>query len=216
MSNILYLHGFASSPESTKGKFFYRNSAMIGGEVYTPDLAQGNFEGLTVTGQLETIDRAVKQLQPQLIIGSSMGAYLAALYAVRCPTRVSALVLLVPAMAFARRMAETLGPVEMEAWKQNGMRLVYHHGEMGNRPVGYQLYEDAAEYEDFPEITHLTLVFHGRLDEVVDPQIVLEFSWGKPNVTLELVDSDHQLLDVLDMIWERVAVLCQELEPLPG
>ena len=216
MSNILYLHGFASSPESTKSKFFYRNFAMIGGEVHTPDLAQGNFKGLTLTGQLETIDRAVKQLQPQLIIGSSMGAYLAALYAVRCPARVPALVLLAPAIALARRMAESLGPAEMEAWKQNGTRLVYHHGEMGHLPVGYRLYEDAAQYEDFPEITQPTLMFHGRRDDVVDPQTVLEFSWGKPNVTLELVDSDHQLLDVLDMILERVSVLYQGLEPLSG
>ncbi len=216
MSNILYLHGLASSPESTKGKFFYRNFAMIGGEVHTPDLSDGNFKGLTLTGQLETIDRAAKQLRPQLVIGSSMGAYLAALYAVRCPTRVPALVLLAPAIAFARRMAESLGPAEMEAWKLNGTRLVYHHGEMGQQPVGYQLYEDAVQYEDFPEITQPALVFHGRLDEVVDPQTVLQFSWGKPNVTLELVDSGHQLLDVLDMIWERVAVLYQELEPLPG
>lgn len=216
MSNILYLHGFASSPESAKAKFFYRNFAMIGGEVHTPDLAQGNFEGLTITGQLEVIDQAVKELQPQIVMGSSMGAYLAGLYAARCPARVQALVLLAPAMALARRMAQSLGPAEMEAWKQNGTRLVYHHGETDHVPIGYQLYEDAIEYEDFPEITQPTLAFHGRLDEVVDPQTVLEFCWGKPNVTLELVDSDHQLLDVLDMIWERVAVLYQELEPLPG
>jgi len=216
MSNILYLHGFGSSPESTKARFFYRNFAMIGGEVHTPDLAQGNFEGLTITGQLEAIDQTVKQLQPQLVIGSSMGAYLAALYAVRCPARIPALVLLAPAMAMARRMAQTLGPAEMEAWKQNGTRLVYNYADTDLRPVGYQLYEDAAQYEDFPEITQPTLMFHGRLDEVVDPETVLDFSWGKPNVTLELVDSDHQLLDVLDMIWERVAVLYQQLEPLPG
>ena len=216
MSNILYLHGFASSPESTKAKFFYRNFAMIGGEVHTPDLARGNFEGLTITGQLEVIDQAVKELQPQIVMGSSMGAYLAGLYAVRCPAKVQALVLLAPAMALARRMAQSLGPAEMESWKRNGTRLVYHHGETDHVPIGYQLYEDAIEYEDYPEITQPTLAFHGRLDEVVDPQTVLEFSWGKPNVTLELVDSDHQLLDVLDMIWERVAVLYQELEPLPG
>ena len=74
----------------------------------------------------------------------------------------------------------------------------------------------ATQYEDNPEITQPTLAFHGRLDEVVDPETVLEFSWGKPNVTLELLDSDHQLLDILDMIWERVAVFYQQLEPLPG
>jgi hypothetical protein len=216
MSNILYLHGFGSTPESTKARFFYRNFAMIGGEVHTPDLTQGKFEGLTITGQLEAIDQAVKEIRPQLVIGSSMGGYLAALYAARSPARVPALVLLAPAMAFARRMAQALGPAEMEAWKQKGTRLVYHHGETELRPVGYQLYEDAAQYEDYPDITQPTLAFHGRLDEVVDPQTVLEFSWGKPNVTLELVDSDHRLLDVLDMIWERIAVLYQQLEPLPG
>ena len=216
MSNILYLHGFASSPESAKARFFYRNFAMIGGEVHTPDLARGNFEGLTITGQLEAIDQAVKELQPQMMIGSSMGAYLAALYAARSPARIPALVLLAPAMAFARRMAQKLGPAEMEAWKHQGTRLVYHHGETDLRPIGYQLYEDATQYEDYPEITQPTLAFHGRLDEVVDPETVLEFSWGKPNVTLELLDSDHQLLDILDMIWERVAVFYQQLEPLPG
>lgn len=216
MSNIVYLHGFASSPESTKAKLFYRNFAMIGGTVHVPDLAQGDFEGLTIKGQLKVVDETVRELQPVLLIGSSLGGYLAALYASRQPEQVKNLVLLAPAFAFAKQTAESLGPAEMEKWKKDGKRMVHHYGEMDLCPIGYQLYEDAQKYEDFPDVTQRTLIYHGRFDDVADPQLSVQFSWEKPNVTLELFDSDHELRDVIDEIWERVAVFYQELEPLAG
>ena len=214
MSNIVYLHGFASGPDSTKGRFLFCNFEMIGGAVHQPDLAEGDFEGMTITRQLQVVDRAVRDREPVLVIGSSLGGYLAALYAARHPERVPALVLLAPAFAFARRWAEQLGKAPMAAWKEAGVRPVYHHGEQEDQAIGYQMYEDALGYEDFPDIKQPTLIFHGRFDEVVDPKLSVEFSWSRANVELELLDSDHQLLDVVEPIWERVAMFYQEIEPL--
>ena len=112
MPNIVYLHGFGSGPDSTKGRFFQRNFSMIGAEVHQPDLAEGDFQGLTITGQLAVVDRAVREREPVLLAGSSLGGYLAALYAARHPERVPSLVLLAPAFGFARRWAEQLGEAE--------------------------------------------------------------------------------------------------------
>ena len=213
MPNILYLHGFASGPLSTKGRFFHNRFEVMGGEVHQPNLEDGDFQGLTISGQLAVIDRAVRDLNPALVMGSSLGGYVASLYAARHPDRMPALVLLAPAFGFPRRWATQLGDEAMAAWKRTGSREVYHYGERRMLPIGYSLYEDGLQYEEFPEVTSRTLVFHGRYDDVVDPELSVQFAWGKPNVELELVDSDHQLLDVLDAIWERVVPFYQNLEP---
>jgi hypothetical protein len=42
------------------------------------------------------------------------------------------------------------------------------------------------------------------LDDAVDYRLSERFAEGRPNVELLLVDSDHQLLDVLDLMWDRV------------
>ncbi len=213
MANILYLHGFASSPESAKARYFHRNFALIGGTVHTPDLAP-DFERMTISSQLDVVDQAVRELEPMMMIGSSMGGYLAALYAAKNPETVRRLVLLAPAFACARGMAQDLGPQEMARWKQRGTREVHHHGAMDIVPIGYGLYEDALQHDEFPDVRQRTQIYHGHMDDVVPPQFSVEFSWGRPNVELELVDSDHQLLNVLEFIWEGISVFYQDFEPL--
>ena len=87
MNRILYLHGFASGPGSSKARFFRQRLEAAGGRVEIPDLAAGDFEHLTLTGQLAVIERAAGG-EAVSLIGSSMGGYLAALYAQRHPETV--------------------------------------------------------------------------------------------------------------------------------
>src|ERR1700693_2492947 len=110
MKRVLYLHGFASGPSSSKARYFREHLERAGAIVEVPDLAAGDFEHLTITGQLEVIGRVVSGAAIP-IIGSSMGGYLAALYASRHP-EVPKLVLMAPAFGFARRWAERLGPAQ--------------------------------------------------------------------------------------------------------
>jgi pimeloyl-ACP methyl ester carboxylesterase len=206
LSDILYLHGFASGPASKKGSFFARQFAQIGVTVHQPDLNEGDFTGLTITRQAKLAARLLREIRPGLVMGSSMGGYLAALCAALEPELTPALVLLAPAFGLAHRWSERLGPEAMEEWKNKGTMDVYHYGDGRMRAIGYGLYEDALWHPEHPDVKQPTLIFHGRRDDVVSPEQSVRFAWGRPNVQLELLDSDHALTDVLDTIWtETVA-----------
>lgn len=214
MPSVLYLHGFASGPQSSKALFFQERFAARGVEVDVPDLGGGDFERLTITGQLEIIDRQVRQRGPEVVIGSSLGGYLAALYAARHPGLLRALVLLAPGFGFPRRWPQSLGEEALRLWRESGWIQVYHYGLKRFCRLGYQLIDDGLRYEDYPEVTDPALILHGTRDEVVDPRCSQEFARTRPNVSLRLLDSDHQLLDVLDPIWEMVDRYLQDRERL--
>jgi pimeloyl-ACP methyl ester carboxylesterase len=190
----LYLHGFASGPASTKAAFFRDRLPAL--EI--PDLAAGDFEHLTITSQLQVIER-IAAGDPVSLIGSSMGGYLAALYAAR-HAEVGKLVLMAPAFGFVGRWAETADGL---AWREAGFLDVYHYGEKQSRRLSYQLLEDGLRYEEFPDFKQPALIFHGIHDTVVRPRSSSDFAASHPNARLCLLDSDHQLLNVLEIVWKE-------------
>jgi pimeloyl-ACP methyl ester carboxylesterase len=202
MTPVLYLHGFASGPSSTKARVFRAGLERAGIPISVPDLAEGDFEHLTLSRQLAIVERAAGGRSVALI-GSSMGGYLAALYAARHP-EVERLVLLAPAFGFGRRWAERLGPSEMERWRTIGAIEVYHCAFKRQCRLSYDLMVDAAQYEDEPDFRQPALIFHGARDEVVPPRYSEAFAAGHPNARLEVVDSGHELLDVLDSLLPKV------------
>ncbi len=107
-NRIVHLgNGFASGPQSSKAQFFRARFEELGVPFEIPQLDEGNFETLTVSGQLAVIDRAVRG-EPVTLMGSSLGGYLAALYASRHPN-VEKLVLLAPAFQFPSRWRKRYG-----------------------------------------------------------------------------------------------------------
>ena len=191
---LIYLHGFASGPTSKKAAFFC--DRLPAAEV--PDLAAGDFEHLTITGQLGVVEDLARG-EPVTLVGSSMGGYLAALYAARHP-EVAKVVLMAPAFGFVRRWAQS---VDAEAWRASGFLDVYHYGERRNRRLSYGLIADGLQYEDFPDFKQPALIFHGIHDTVVPAELSSEFAAAHANARLHLLDSDHELLNVLDLIWQE-------------
>jgi len=209
MTPILYLHGFASGPSSSKARFFRQRLESAGAEVAIPDLAEGDFEHLTISGQLAVMERAAAR-RPIALMGSSMGGYLAALYAARHP-EVTRLVLLAPAFGFARRWPSRLGPNAVEQWRAQGSMEFFHYADNRMRSLSYALLEDADQYEDFPDFRQPALIFHGAQDDVVPPEVSVEFAAGHPAAKLEIVQSGHELLNVLEhMAAQVVPFLTQE------
>jgi len=201
MTPVVYLHGFASSPLSSKAQFFRRKFAARGVPMEIPQLDEGRFEELTISGQLRVIERTVGE-RPAILMGSSLGGYLAALYAARHPSQIERMVLLAPAFQFPRRWRERYSP---EDWKREGSIPVFHYGEGRERSLGYQFAEDAAQYEDEPEFPQPAVIFHGVHDSVVPVGISSAYAARHPNVELVLLESGHELTDVLEPMWLKTS-----------
>ena len=203
MKRAVYLHGFASGPSSKKARYFREHLTGAGWDVAVPALDGGDFESLTITGQLAIVEAALAG-EPAPIIGSSMGGYLAALYAAR-HRDVPCVVLLAPAFDFAARFRARVGEAEVERWKRAGRAPVYHYGAGREMALGYGLMEDAERYEAFPSVTQPCLIFHGRQDDVVPIGLSREFAHSRPNVRLEEMESGHELTDVFELMGDPVA-----------
>lgn len=167
-----------------------------------PDLAEGGFEKLTVPGQLEVVERAAGG-GPVVLIGSSLGGYLAALYAAR-HAEVERVVLMAPAFGFPKRWPVSLGEAAMRGWRESGWLEVFHYGENRKARIGYGLYEDGLRYEDYPEVRQPCLVLHGVRDTVVPVEYSRAFAAGRENVALREYDAGHELTEVLEPMWEEV------------
>jgi uncharacterized protein len=137
------------------------------------------------------------------LVGSSLGGYLAALYAARHPEMVDRLVLLAPAFGLAERWPAMVGAEGMERWKSTGKLSVFHYGEQRYRDLGLAMLEDSRRWEGRPAFAQPALIFHGVKDDVVSIEGSREFAKGRANVRLIELDSDHELLNVLPDIWEQ-------------
>ena len=203
VSGIVYLHGFCSSARSAKGVFLAERFAQLGISVTVPELDGGDFRNTTLTQQLGLVSRLTAELRPDMLIGSSLGGYLAALHAARAPDSVPVSVLLAPAFDFANRIGRLLGAAT-QTWQAQGWHEFFHYRTQRNEPLAWAFLEDARRYEPFPDVHSATRILHGRHDESVPAALSERFARSRSNVDLELLDSDHQMLDRTTEIWCRV------------
>jgi uncharacterized protein len=199
LARVLYLHGFASSPVSRKARFFSAQLQQLGFQVEVPDLEEGGFEHLTLSKQLAVIDR-IAQSEPVTLIGSSMGGYLAALYAAAHP-EVERLILMAPAFGFYQLWVDELGPERLRAWEATNALAVFHYGKGRSMPVAFEMLRDARQFPAFPNFSQPGLLLHGVADSVVPVQKSIEFAAAHSNVRLIQFPSNHELTDVLDSMW---------------
>jgi pimeloyl-ACP methyl ester carboxylesterase len=219
--HLFYLHGFASSPASSKARVFVERAAALGVTVHCPDLNAPDFSTLTTTRMMEQVNVAIAALPPAPVglVGSSLGGFLAWHLAARDSRSpgttgsrthpISRLVLLAPAFDFGRVGIPGFGVEELKQWRESGSRAFMHYAEGRPREVRYALYEDAQLYDsNAVDVRIPTLVFQGSRDELVDAAMVRAFAASHPSITLRELDDDHQLHASVDTIWnESVAFL---------
>jgi len=203
----VWLHGFASGPDSTKGRFVRDRLAERDTRLEIPDLNHPAFRDLTVTRSLEHVD-ALLSGERVVLFGSSLGGYTAALWSALRPGRAASLVLLAPAFDLAARWKERTGEDELRRWREQGEVLVDHYAWGRKEPLSIEFLADAERHEPFPLPDAPTLVLQGRRDDVVAPQLAREFAGrmrgARREVRLVEIDDGHELTADLWRLWREI------------
>ena len=198
MTRTIYLHGFASSPQSRKAQYFLERLP----ELFVPDLNQGDFGTLTVSRQIDQVCELLTE--PSNIIGSSLGGLTAALVAEEYPELVKKLVLIAPAFQFTKNWRGRLGAEKLKEWQTNGTLPIYHYSYKKEIPLHYDFFADAesfAQHEFQNQVP--TLILHGVFDDVVPINVSEEYSARKPWVQMIVLEGDHSLGDRLPELFSE-------------
>ena len=205
--HVFYLHGFASSAQSKKAAWFGDRLREHGITLRCPDFNEPEFATLTMTRMLDQLAAEIETLEPGPIalIGSSLGGVVAIHAAGRIGARVDRLVLLAPAVMFAKDGHRFLEPEKVARWRATGAIDVFHHAYDAERPLHYAFFEDSQKYDVFEVgLRQPILIFQGLRDESVDYRTVEQYAAKRPNVTLSLLDDDHQLMASLPRMWDAM------------
>src|SRR5438445_1930099 len=204
LMTVYYLHGFASGAKSTKGGYFGDRLLERGIALRCPDFNEPDFATLTLTRMLDRLESELSRSTREgaVLIGSSLGGTLAVLAATKFPRQVKKLVLLAPAVMFAKPGHHLLPPERVDEWRRRGALLFFHHADNMERDLNFAFFEDSLRYDAFTTVFQQpALIFQGLRDESVDHRTVEAFARTRSNVTLSLLDDDHQLIASLPRMW---------------
>jgi uncharacterized protein len=203
--HYIYLHGFASSPNSAKARDIGSRFAQIHTPLKIPDLNLGDFSHLTITRQLKQVAAEFPpNATPVTLIGSSLGGLTAA-HLGQQYSQVQRIILLAPAFGFLSHWLPKLGDEKLQRWQQEKYLEVYHYSEKRSLRLHYNFVTDAAQYQEGQLQRAIpTLILHGKEDEVIPIQASRDFACLRPWVQLIELDSNHALGNVTSEIWQAI------------
>ncbi|MDV3350905.1 alpha/beta fold hydrolase [Leptolyngbyaceae cyanobacterium CCMR0082] len=206
MVDYIYLHGFASGPQSFKGTWLRSRLQTHNIDLQLLDLNQGDFSHLTLTRQIHQVTQQLHG--PTILIGSSLGGIVAA-WVTQQSTCVERLILLAPAFQFLHQWLPKLGTEQLNNWKSNGWLSIYHYGLDTQQQLHYDFLTDAQRYPDSQLKKSIpTLILHGQRDEVIAEDASRLYAQHRPWVTLQSLDTDHGMADAMEDIWIAIQDFC--------
>lgn len=204
---LVWLGGFASDMTGTKAEALSawaaeRGRGFLRFDYFGHGASSGAFEQGTITrwraDVLAVLDELVEA--PAVLVGSSMGGWLACLAALARPERVRALVLIAPAADFTERlMTPSLPPEAHTALAEHGVWTRPSPYADGGYRIGRQLLEDGARWSILPGPVGIgcpVRILQGGADEDVPWRhaLLLADALESPDLVFTLIrDGDHRL-----------------------
>lgn len=206
LPGVIFLGGFRSDMTGTKASFLeeqckQRNQTFVRFDYTGHGASSGKFEAGNISTWLADAEAVLEQVTsgPQILVGSSMGGWLAMLVALNKPQRIKGLLLIAPAPDFSEDIyRKEFGEEERRHLDKKG--VIYRPSSYGDPyPLTLGLFTDARK--------HLLLtkkhvydcpmhIIHGRKDADVPWQKaerIMEQSMA-PRAKLTFIeDGDHRL-----------------------
>ncbi len=218
---ILFCGGFHSDMDGSKAQDLHARAAAEGlpfvrfdyrGHGRSDDRFEDGTIGAWLDDALAVLDTVCEG--PQVIVGSSMGGWMALLMARARPERIAGLVLIAPAPDFPRRlMWPSLPEAAREAIRTQGRWDRPSEYSDTDYPITGRLIEESADHEilDGPPVAVAgpVHILQGSADETVPTDHALRTleAIDAPAVSLEVVaGGDHRLSTAADLarLWARV------------
>jgi hypothetical protein len=202
---ILYLHGFASGPNSLKAKYFAQRLQGIGIKHKILDLNLSDFGSLTPTKALNYI-RSLIQDEETILIGSSLGGLYGLILAEEEQKMVQQLILLAPALEINSLWGDIVGEENLKQWETQNELPIYHYGYGQTISLNYAFLTDLCSYNDREFARQIpALVFHGVNDETIPYLVSCRYAHRNKSAIFHQLDSTHSLENSLDYIWQHSA-----------
>ncbi len=212
--SVLFLHGLLSDMNSKKSNFLEQYCKQQDYNYITFDnfghgKSSGNFIEETIKSWLEGVELILTRLveQPTIIVGSSMGAWLAILAAQNFPNKVKALICLAAAVDFTEIAIWNRLPVaQKKQMKEQGWLEIRGEKDCSKvYPISYRLITTAQKYLLLNTNIHLKIPVH-LIHGMADSDIPYTFSSklleqiDAPTVVMKLIkDGNHQLSRETDL-----------------
>jgi len=209
---VIFLHGFNSDMQGQKAEALAefcagRGQAYLRFDCRAHGQSEGDFADFSIGGALEDALYMLDNLTegPQILVGSSMGGWLAFLLAFSRPERVGAIIGLAPAPDFTDDMfTEDLTPEQQQTVMTKGyIELPSIYG--GTYMVSKKLIEEGRQnfvMDKLAQIKCPLRILHGQQDADVKWQQSLDVAarWGSDDVQVNLIKSgDHRLSEPADL-----------------
>ena len=165
MKNVLYFHGFASSPKGRKVEALRKILEPEGFSIDAPDLNVPSFERLSFGSIVELARHRAEAIDPDVVVGSSLGALVA--LSIERDGVGAPLLLIAPALRLGHRWIENVpagDPVE-----------VYNYAADREMPIHRAFFEEMSNVDIGlePPRNPVTILM-GQNDESVPIDIVWE------------------------------------------
>jgi pimeloyl-ACP methyl ester carboxylesterase len=200
--NVLYFHGFASSPLSQK-LVALQSTLASRVEFNAPDLNVPSFEKLSFEAMARLGVERSQPVPPRVVVGSSLGA-MVALEVVRRGVA-APLVLIAPAIGIGDRWHARLSPGDPVE--------VFNHARNGPATIHRAFFDEMCRVhpDQEPPAVPVSIVM-GRSDETV-PFEVVRTRWEQWTASgrlvrgsrfIEIAGGDHGLVDWVDVIAREI------------
>lgn len=206
---MVYVHGFTSRRRGEKATALEACCARRGWTFVAFDFrghgdSSGTLRDLRASGLQSDLDAvadylASRKISPIYLVGSSMGGWASAWFAVRHRLLVRACTFIAPALEFLRGFWKLLPPEQQQIWQRTGRYPTRNLARGTEEELDFAMYEEAEEYSLKALIERWStpaLIYHGMQDDVISYKTSLEFVSlsSFPLMELRLLkDGDHRL-----------------------